>query len=191
MSRVNIEKSGNWSNPEIWPLGVLPNEESEVFCNGHNVVIDVDVKVKLITNRQTYADVFGGSITINEGITVTSDLESYYEPLLKNNVTGQITIIGSIKGSLNTSSTPCIINQNNGTINIQGIIYGGDAYNACGIVIENGVVNLVGELCYGAAHNSYPLQNINGTININESIIIDNEGYYGENRCLPVEELIV
>jgi hypothetical protein len=191
MNRINVENSGKWSEPSTWPLGIFPNKDSEIFCNGHNIVVDVDVKVKLITNRQTYADVFGGSITINENITVTSDLESYYEPLLKNNVTGQITIIGNIKGSLNTSSTPCIINQNNGTINVQGIIRGGDAYNACGIVVENGVVNLVGELCYGTAHYSYPIQNINGTININESNIISNEGYYGENRCLSVEEIIV
>jgi hypothetical protein len=191
MNRLNVEKSGKWSDPDMWPFGIMPVEENEIYCNGHNLIIDIDVKVKLITNKQTYSDVYGGNITINEGVTVTSDLESYNEPLLINESPGQITIKGVIKGSSETISTPCIVNTNNSTINIEGIVQGGGAYDACGIVVEDGTINIIGELCYGGSHYSYPIHNKNGAININNNMTIKSPGHYGENRCLQLEEVIV
>jgi hypothetical protein len=187
MSRINAIKSGLWSDTSIWPGGVLPGEESEVFCNGHNIIIDTDIKVKLISNAQTYPDIFGGEITIENGVTVTGNLEAHMVCLLKNIQSGIINLKGSVKGSMTTSSIPGIINSGTGIINIEGIVRGGNFYNACGIVIESGVVNVTGKLCYGGAHYSYPVQNIGGTLILNGTSYTESN-YYGEDRCFEIEQ---
>jgi hypothetical protein len=178
MRRINIENSGNWSDTNIWPGGVLPTTEDKVFANGNYVTIDTNVDVKLLTNERTYADVHGGKFTVNDGITIKANMYSGSEPLITFSDTGSIIIIGNIEGS-RESEACCIENTGTGTIHISGNVRGG--WGGFVPAIKNiwtGTIDLTGNATMGLGGGSFAITNHQeGQIIINGEVNTDNKSY--------------
>ena len=180
-NRINAIKSGNWSDPNTWFAGIFPNSEDEVYCNGNIINIDVNVEAKLITNLQTYPDTYKGYFTVEDNITIKSEINCGYEPLIKfsgNN----LRILGDVYGSTYNSGFACIENFGTGTIEISGTIKGGNGGNAYGILNNNtGTINLTGNVYLGLGGYSYAIYNDNnGKIIINGIESTENGGYGGQ-----------
>lgn len=188
MRRINIENSGNWSDPNTWLGGVFPTSEDKVFANGNYVTIDTDVDVKLLTNESTYKDVHGGKFTVNDGVTIKANMYSGTEPLITFSNTGSINIIGNIEGSREIDVC-CIENTSTGTIHISGNVRGGYAGSTPGIKnIWTGTINLTGNATMGLGGGSYAITNhqegqviINGVINTNNTAY-GTEPYVGNEK---------
>ena len=180
--RVNVQKSGNWSDPDIWYGGIFPSINDAVYLNGNTVVIDQDIEVFSLTNEQTYEDIPTlGELIVNDNITIKADIFSGLGPLINFNGS-EITIIGTIEGPKKTWATASIINEGIGTINVYGTIKGGWGEGTNGIINKNtGCINLSGDLYFGMGSNSYAIYNENnGKIIINGIESTENGGYGGQ-----------
>ena len=97
--------SGNWSNPAIWNVGVLPEPGDLVASNGFTVTIDQNINVDTITNGATGV---GTAVPIMTSNTAPSGIAShsgtgnfvYYTAFtsfngdVSNNCYGGNTVIG-------------------------------------------------------------------------------------------------
>jgi hypothetical protein len=177
-NRINVLQSGYWSDPNTWFGGILPSYNDEVFCNGNIVIIDQDIKVKLISNEQTYSDIFNGYFEILDNILINCDVFCGFEPIIKFNL-NNLNIIGDVKGPLNSGYIPSIENNGNGLISVSGNIIGGSTGFSYGILNNStGTINVSGSLYLGLGEGSYAIyNNNNGRIIINGVESTENGGY--------------
>lgn len=177
-NRINVIKSGNWSDNSIWPGETLPSLESEVYLNGNSVIIDVNIQVKSISNERTYSDITAGNIEVLDNITIKSDLISDTVPLLNFNK-NYLKIEGRVYGAKSSAFTPCINNTSNGTIEIVGAVFGGNGEKNYGINnLCDGTIIVNGYIYYGRGSNSFALYNdTNGKIIINGEEFTEQGGY--------------
>ena len=179
--RVNIQKSGNWSDPELWYGGILPMPTDVVYSNGFEVNIDQDITVSCITNEPTYPDVQAGKFIVNNDVTISADLKCGIDALL--NFSGNhLHILGNIHGSDLAGEVTCMENTNTGIIQVSGTIVGGSSGYAYGILNSNsGTIDITGTIGRGRGAYSYAIYNTsNGKIIIN-GIESTHNGGYGDN----------
>jgi hypothetical protein len=161
MKRINAQKSGNWSDPDVWD-GYIPAENDMVFCNSYTIFLDQDIKVKSISNDRTYSDVFGGNIELVKNNTIIeADLYSNYNTLIT--ITNKsLFVIGNIFGGYSYANTPCILN-NSGEISVIGSVVGGAASSCMGITnYSTETLNITGSVCNGNGEWSYGINNESG-----------------------------
>lgn len=179
--RINAVNSGNWSDPNTWYAGIMPQENCEVYCNGHYINIDQDINVLLISNEQTYPDVCGGGLDIINNAQITANLICSTEPLIKFSA-DSLKIFGNIKGSDTTGNISCIENNYTGTLEISGNVIGGFAGYSYGVINCNtGTISVTGTISKGwGGYSSAIFNRQNGKIIIN-GVESTNSGDYGDN----------
>jgi hypothetical protein len=182
MNRVNVKQSGNWSDSNTWPYGILPVSGDKVYTNGCYVVIDTDIDVDVLTNERTYEDASGGGFTALSGVTIKANMYNATEPLLKYQESGSIMIIGNIEGG-RYSLEPCIENLSTGTIHISGNVRGGWGAYVPGVKnLSTGTVDLTGNATMGLGGGSNAICNQQeGTIIINNIVNTSNNCYGGDS----------
>ena len=178
ITRVNVKKSGNWSDPDTWYGGVFPLSGDSVYANGNTIVIDQDIEVNSIINEQTYSDITGGKFIVNDGITIKTNVYSGPETIIDFDG-NRLNIIGNIMGCKGTFSNAAIKNNGLGTISILGDIQGGWGLNTYGVENTNtGTIEVSGNLYFGLGSYSYAIYNDNnGKIIINGIESTENGGY--------------
>lgn len=177
--RVNIQKSGNWSDPDLWYGGLLPLPTDIVYSNGFDVYIDQNINVKRITNEPTYPDVPPGKFIVNSDVAIQADLKCGSLPLL-DCLSGHLNIVGNVYGSDIAGEIACIQNINTGTVEVSGIVVGGSTGYAYGILNkEFGTINVTGTIGRGWGAFSVAIYNVqNGKVIIN-GVESTDSGYYG------------
>lgn len=181
ITRVNVQKSGNWSDPNIWYGGVFPLSGDSVYTNGYSVIIDQNIEVYSISNEQTYYDVTGGKFIVNDGITIKANIVSGPETIIDFSGT-ELNILGNIQGCKTTAFQSTIKNNDTGIISITGNVEGGWGERTYGLENANtGTIRVGGNLNLGLGSYSYAIYNTNnGKIIINGVESTENGGY-GDN----------
>lgn len=132
--------TGNWSDPATWDGGVKPVAGDTVHSNNYTVSMDEDATVALITNKVGTTAAAGGKFVVAaNNITITADVEAGATDAIENNF---------------------------GTFNIVGDLYGGTALNAWALnTFASRITNHIGN-CYGGASTNSWAHNIVGECNM-------------------------
>lgn len=177
--RINAQQSGNWSDPNTWLGGIFPTKEDDVYCNGYDINVDIDIEVETLTNVQTYWDTVGGKLIVSDNITIKGHLMGGSEPLIK--FTGEkLSIIGNVEGSRTNGYVCCIENNSNGIVAVSGNVRGGWGGYTYGIVNNStGTIDVSGSVNLGWGGDSFAIYNNNNGLIIINGIESNENGGYG------------
>lgn len=186
MATYYARKAGNVNAADVWattPTGTASDvfssftNEDVLVTNNFSITINVDTTVMEIRNDATGGATAGGSITINNNITLTSNLIAF-TALVTVPVSSSVTIIGDIYGPTISSGYANTLNLGtSSTTNIIGNLYGPTAGSSNVIAIFGGgtIVNITGNLYAGSGSptsssviyvhpNGGPIINITGNL---------------------------
>ena len=194
MAVINALKSGNWSDPSVWPNNTLPAQGDEVHANGFTITINTNVTVAELTTAAKNGGSAGGGFTLSNGVNVIANVTagtttcitaatSCLTASIAGNIVGgsvsgtyglyvagttQVKINGNITGGASSAYGAYITSSANANIN--GIVAGGSASSAFGLyVISTSATNIVGEIIGGSGTNAYGAY-------VNSSAIINLKG---------------
>ncbi len=134
MAVINALKSGNWSDPSVWPNNTLPAQGDEVHANGFTITINTHVTVAELTTAAKNGGSAGGGFTLSNGVTVIANVTA-----------GTTTCI--------TAATSCL------TASIAGNVSGGSVSGAYGLNISNAAAGIAvtGNIVGGSVSGAYGL----------------------------------
>lgn len=183
MAVINALKSGNWSDPSVWPNNTFPGLNDEVHANGFAVTLNINVTVAELTTAAKNGGGAGGGFTLTNNVTVTANLVAGTTTCLTaastcltaavvGNVTGgsvaggyglylagtaQVKVIGKIAGGSGVSAHGAYITAST-NLTVEGIVSGGSGPLAAGIcAADAALVTLDGSTEFSALGQS-PLQ---------------------------------
>ena len=193
MAIYYARKTGNINAADVWattPTGTAADVFSSftnadtLVANSFVITINVNTTVLELRNDTTGGATSGGTFTINNSITLTSNViaTTTNNILNYNGISpNSCTIIGNIYGGSGGSSTPAVTNGSSGTLNIIGNVYGGVSSNANGVGnTTTGTINItgntIGGIGTGTAH-AVVSGSAAGIINITGNVV----GGFGQN----------
>ena len=180
MAVINALKSGNWSDPSVWPNNTLPAQGDEVHANGFTITINTNVTVAELTTAAKNGGSAGGGFTLSNGVNVIANVTagtttcitaatSCLTASIAGNIVGgsvsgtyglyvagttQVKINGNITGGASGAYGAHITSSANANIN--GIVAGGSASSAFGLyAISTSVANIVGEIIGGSGTSAH------------------------------------
>ena len=197
MAVINALKSGNWSDPSVWPNNTLPGLNDEVHANGFSVTLNINVTAAELTTAAKNGGGAGGGFILNNNINVRAAIISgtticvttaatCYTASIIGNVTGgsasgthgvfsnntsTVTINGNVTGG-STSGTHGVCSNNTSTVTINGNVTGGSASGAYGVYsISTSTVTINGNVTGGSASGAYGVYSVNtSTVTINGNV---------------------
>ena len=197
MAVINALKSGNWSDPSVWPNNTLPGLNDEVHANGFSVTLNINVTAAELTTAAKNGGGAGGGFILNNNINVRAAIISgtticvttaatCYTASIIGNVTGgsasgthgvfsnntsTVTINGNVTGG-STSSAHGVCSNNTSTVTINGNVTGGSASGAYGVYsISTSTVTINGNVTGGSASGAYGVYSVNtSTVTINGNV---------------------
>lgn len=136
--------SGNWSNTATWNGGTLPGTGDDVYSNGFQVTVDIDVTVLSYRNGAGTTAVAGGDFRFNTTRTLVGNVINGTNAgacmqILSN--TGSLTLTGNVTAGPGQGIN--IGGANVGQVTINGNITGGSSGTAHGINVTNGYGNTI------------------------------------------------
>ena len=116
----NTAASGNWSNPAVWPCGIIPGiNDSVVIRSGHSIVLNITTQIRKLLVEP------GATLTLSDGavvFTVGSNANKTSPVTFDGSLTitnGTIRIYGNLTltstSGFNMSGGNIIIDGNSGT----------------------------------------------------------------------------
>ena len=168
MAIVFATKSGNWSDPTVWNTGSLPDTVDDVYANGFNIDIDIDIEVASINRRPATGISGTGQFRVFNNVTMVCDVfgdnASTAGSLLINNTLGDgdVTLIGNVfaLGGINNMAVR-ILNCKKFTFIGNGL--GGSITSSRAFRNENGIpdseIFLLGNLTGGTTTNTHGFDN--------------------------------
>ena len=173
MADVRAFRSGNWSDVTAtspWWNGTAifaPAAGDNVYSNTFTITVDVSVNLgasSTITNSSATSRVWkdggtatatgGGSYSLNNGVTLTSNISNLTGNALCVSLSGtnSASIVGNITGGANNSIN-CVQNSGTSTLSITGNISGGSSagFSATGVNnSSSGTINVSGNIVGGS-----------------------------------------
>ena len=171
MAVINALKSGNWSDPSVWPNNTLPAQGDEVHANGFTITINTNVTVAELTTAAKNGGSAGGGFTLSNGVNVIANVTAGTTTCITA-ATSCLTasIAGNIVGG-SVSGTYGLYVAGTTQVKINGNIVGGSVSGTYGLYVAgttqvkiNGNITGGASSAYGAYITSSANANINGIV---------------------------
>ena len=172
MAVINALKTGNWSDPSVWPNNTLPGLADEVHANGFTVTLNINVTAAELTTAAKNGGGAGGGFTLNNNITVRATITSGTTTCITTattcntaSITGNVTG-GSVSGAYGVYST------NTSAVTINGNVTGGSVSGAYGVCsVNTSTVTINGNVTGGSASGAYGIYSVSiSTVTINGNV---------------------
>ena len=167
MAAINALKSGNWSDPSVWPNNTLPGLNDEVHANGFTVTLNVNVTATELTTAAKNGGGAGGGFTLNNNITVRAAITSGTTTCITTAATYNTTsIIGNVtRGGV--SGAYGVYSTNTSTVTINGNVTGGGVSGAYGVYSAGtSTVTINGNVTGGSAPGTPAIYSIDASTTI-------------------------
>lgn len=164
MADVRLIKSGNASDPTTYNTGTLPTSLDDLWLNTFTLNADISLTVLSIRNGSTTNVTAGGTLNIQNGVTLTATAANGFVNLFyasgnylistANLVAGQsATLVGNVISSNGGNGSGPLLHSGAGTLNVVGNILGSIGNNSSPSVLSGaGVLNITG-IVYGGTTN--------------------------------------
>ena len=172
MAAINALKSGNWSDPSVWPNNTLPGLNDEVHANGFTVTLNVNVTATELTTAAKNGGGAGGGFTLNNNITVRAAITSGTTTCITTAATcNTASIIGNVTGG-GVSGAYGVYSTNTSTVTINGNVTGGGVSGAYGVCsTSTSTVTINGNVTGGGASGAYGVYSAGtSTVTINGNV---------------------
>jgi len=187
MATYYARKTGNINAADVWattPTGTAGNVFSSftnadtLMSNGFAITINVNTTVLEIKNDNSNSATAGGGFTINDGVTLSSNIYSGAAVCLtyNGNAPNTATIVGNIYGGSSAVYTSVLM-AGTGTLNITGNVFGGSGAGSGGVWLgSGGTINITGNVNGGAGSSAVGVIHAgnNGTLNIIGNVVAGN-----------------
>ena len=167
MAAINALKSGNWSDPSVWPNNTLPGLNDEVHANGFTVTLNVNVTATELTTAAKNGGGAGGGFTLNNNITVRAAITSGTTTCITTAATcNTASIIGNVTGG-GVSGAYGVYSTNTSTVTINGNVTGGGVSGAYGVYSAGtSTVTINGNVTGGSAPGTPAIYSIDASTTI-------------------------
>ena len=181
MAVINALKTGNWSDPSVWPNNTLPGLADEVHANGFTVTLNINVTAAELTTAAKNGGGAGGGFTLNNNITVRATITSGTTTCITTATTcNTASITGNVTGG-SVSGAYGVCSVNTSTVTINGNVTGGSASGAYGIYsVSISTVTINGNVTGGSAPATPAIYSIDASI-----IIIDGTAEFSVTGQSP------
>ena len=172
MAVINALKSGNWSDPSVWPNNTAPGLNDEVHANGFTVTLNINVTVAELTTAAKNGGGAGGGFTLNNNITVRATITSGTTICITTAATCYTaSIIGNVTGG-SASGAYGVYSTSTSTVTINGNVTGGSASGAYGVCsASTSTVTINGNVTGGSASGAYGVYSTStSTVTINGNV---------------------
>ena len=167
MAAINALKSGNWSDPSVWPNNTLPGLNDEVHANGFTVTLNVNVTATELTTAAKNGGGAGGGFTLNNNITVRAAITSGTTTCITTAATcNTASIIGNVTGG-SVSGAHGVYSTSTSTVTINGNVTGGGVSGAYGVYSAGtSTVTINGNVTGGGAPGTPAIYSIDASTTI-------------------------